>query len=97
MLFIAGGYSDFPFGIELQSVSHKDDRYIGVQAGCGFGDYYYDTNGFFCSLEVTLPQNYSIGDFYSINFYPDEVEGQRSFYFEKNQLCSQSKFLHLQW
>lgn len=77
-------YSDFPFGIELQSVSHKDDRYIGVQAGCGFGDYYYDTNGFFCSLEVTLPQNYSIGDFYSINFYPDEVEGQRSFYFEKN-------------
>lgn len=80
----AVSYPDFPFGVELQSMTNTNDRYIGVTAGYGFGDYYYDTDGLFCAIKVVLPENCSVGDYYSFNFYPDGAGSQRHMKFKKD-------------
>lgn len=66
-------YNDYPFGTELGAVNILDSI-TGVYGGYMINDYYYDTDGVFCALEIYLPDHYEVGDFFTISFSSDSYD-----------------------
>ncbi len=87
-------YDDFPFHGGVNTMYARDNIYAGVIAGF-LHDAYYDYNGRYCYIEVTLPENYQIGDYYSLSFCTDDFSDLMQVQFEKDQQVYGKEFFKL--
>lgn len=80
---VAVTYGNNSFENEVMSYSNGNDNYVGIIGGYS-ENYYLDQDGIYCSLKLKLPENYAVGDCYTLRFLREDYDVGRCAKFTKD-------------